>query len=204
MKTTCYSQLLNLDRPIFLQEGLPFGDLCPAGHFCPAGTEDPRQRPCPAGTCNAQRGASDMNWCLSCPPGLFCARVDQVVPRGPCAPGEDSRVSPICHLSSYPGLLSLNLEALERAQGRCAQLSVAGLGRNRREAAWRPLVGILNVVGGCTSHLDYPSPWVKGEGEGEEGRGQERAIVSQRLRKRVHLLSPGMPISSRESTLPWL
>ncbi|XP_032352703.1 multiple epidermal growth factor-like domains protein 6 [Camelus ferus] len=68
-------------------EGLPFGDLCPPGHFCPAGTKDPRQRPCPAGTWNAEKGAPDVSWCLPCPPGLFCAEAGQAAPRGPCAPG---------------------------------------------------------------------------------------------------------------------
>ncbi|ELR61474.1 hypothetical protein M91_11522, partial [Bos mutus] len=68
-------------------EGLPFGDLCPPGHFCPAGTENPRQRPCPVGTWNTERGAPDVSWCLPCPPGLFCAEVGQAAPRGPCASG---------------------------------------------------------------------------------------------------------------------
>ncbi|VFV21172.1 Hypothetical predicted protein [Lynx pardinus] len=68
-------------------EGLPFGDLCPAGHFCPAGTKDARQRPCPVGTWNAERGAQDVSWCLPCPPGFFCAAAGQAAPRGPCAPG---------------------------------------------------------------------------------------------------------------------
>nr|XP_045369947.1 SCO-spondin [Camelus bactrianus] len=76
-------------------EGLPFGDLCPPGHFCPAGTKDPRQRPCPAGTWNAEKGAPDVSWCLPCPPGLFCAEAGQAAPRGPCAPGEGPRVSPM-------------------------------------------------------------------------------------------------------------
>ncbi|CAK7320737.1 hypothetical protein VULLAG_LOCUS22832 [Vulpes lagopus] len=69
-------------------EGLPFGDLCPAGHFCPAGTKNARQRPCPAGTWNGERGARDVSWCLPCPPGLFCAGKGQTAPRGPCAPGD--------------------------------------------------------------------------------------------------------------------
>lgn len=85
---TLSSLTLSLDRPLFLQEGLPFGDLCPPGHFCPAGTENPRQRPCPVGTWNTERGAPDVSWCLPCPPGLFCAEVGQAAPRGPCASGE--------------------------------------------------------------------------------------------------------------------
>ncbi|XP_044928344.1 SCO-spondin isoform X2 [Mustela putorius furo] len=68
-------------------EGLPFGDLCPAGHFCPPGTKDARQRPCPIGTWNVERGAQDLSWCLPCPPGLFCAAAGQAAPTGPCAPG---------------------------------------------------------------------------------------------------------------------
>ena len=85
---TFSSLTLSLDSPLFLQEGLPFGDLCPPGHFCPAGTKNPRQRPCPVGTWNAERGASDVSWCLPCPPGLFCAEAGQAAPRGPCASGE--------------------------------------------------------------------------------------------------------------------
>lgn len=87
-ETTLSSLTLSHDRPIFLQDRLPFGDLCPPGHFCPAGTENPRQRPCPVGTWNAERGAPDVSWCLPCPPGLFCAEVGQAAPRGPCASGE--------------------------------------------------------------------------------------------------------------------
>lgn len=92
-ETSLWLLTLSPDRPLFLQEGLPFGDLCPPGHFCPAGTKDARQRPCPAGTWNAKRGAPDVSWCLPCPPGLFCAEAGQAAPSGPCAPGEGTRVS---------------------------------------------------------------------------------------------------------------
>lgn len=122
MKTTPCSRLSSLDRPLFLQEGLPFGDLCPAGHFCPTGTKDPRQRPCPVGTWNAERGAPDKSWCLPCPPGLFCATVGQAAPRGLCAPGEGSGLSPICHLSSDFGLFSFKAEAPERTKGGVSSL----------------------------------------------------------------------------------
>lgn len=68
--------------------GLPFGDLCPRGHYCPAGTGHPRARPCPAGTWNGQRGARDVTWCLPCAPGFFCNISGQAAPGGLCAQGE--------------------------------------------------------------------------------------------------------------------
>lgn len=71
-----------------LQVGLPFGDLCPQGHYCPAGTTHPKEMPCPAGTWNGQRGAQDATWCLPCAPGFFCNTSGQDAPVGLCAQGE--------------------------------------------------------------------------------------------------------------------
>lgn len=149
---------LALDRPLFFQEGLPFGDLCPPGHFCPAGTEDPRRWPCPAGTWNAEKGAPDVSWCLPCPPGLFCAAAGQAVPGGPCAPGECPLVprhpggkSARQKVSRPAAPLPACLPASALGQGPLepgVQLSVARLGRHRREAGWRPLVGPLDVMEG--------------------------------------------------------
>lgn len=68
--------------------GLPFGDLCPQGHYCPAGTTHPKEMPCPAGTWNGQRGAQDATWCLPCAPGFFCNMSGQDAPAGFCARGE--------------------------------------------------------------------------------------------------------------------
>ncbi|XP_031989756.1 SCO-spondin-like isoform X5 [Corvus moneduloides] len=67
--------------------GLPFGDLCPRGHYCPAGTGHPKEMPCPAGTWNGQRGAQDVTWCLPCAPGFFCNMSGQDAPVGLCAQG---------------------------------------------------------------------------------------------------------------------
>ncbi|OPJ68136.1 hypothetical protein AV530_013665 [Patagioenas fasciata monilis] len=67
--------------------GLPFGDLCPQGHYCPAGTRHPKELPCPAGTWNGQRGAQDATWCLPCTPGFFCNMSGQDAPVGLCAQG---------------------------------------------------------------------------------------------------------------------
>ncbi|CAM9824345.1 unnamed protein product [Bubo scandiacus] len=67
--------------------GLPFGDLCPQGHYCPAGMTHPKEMPCPAGTWNGQRGAQDATWCLPCVPGFFCNMSGQDAPVGLCAQG---------------------------------------------------------------------------------------------------------------------
>lgn len=61
------------------------GDLCTAGHFCRNGTHTPW--PCPPGTYNPVRGASNETSCLACPPGKYCNGTGLVKPSGDCDAG---------------------------------------------------------------------------------------------------------------------
>ncbi|POI29228.1 hypothetical protein CIB84_007024, partial [Bambusicola thoracicus] len=47
-------------------------DICPAGHFCPNGTENPM--PCPPGSFSAVRGLQAEEQCQPCPAGRYCSR----------------------------------------------------------------------------------------------------------------------------------
>ncbi|XP_040546472.1 zonadhesin-like isoform X6 [Gallus gallus] len=51
---------------------LPGNDICPAGHFCPNGTENPM--PCPPGSFSAARGLQAEEQCQPCPAGRYCSR----------------------------------------------------------------------------------------------------------------------------------
>ena len=43
---------------------------CPAGHYCIAGTSV--AEPCPEGTWSNQEKATDVEFCMPCPPGYIC------------------------------------------------------------------------------------------------------------------------------------
>ncbi|XP_032305021.1 zonadhesin-like isoform X2 [Coturnix japonica] len=51
---------------------LPGNDICPAGHYCPNGTENPM--PCPPGSFSAVRGLQAEEQCQPCPAGRYCSR----------------------------------------------------------------------------------------------------------------------------------
>ncbi len=60
-------------------------NVCPEGHFCPLGTEDPE--PCPVGTYNNGTGLEKIQDCVSCPAGEFCAAVGLEQTSGLCQEG---------------------------------------------------------------------------------------------------------------------
>ncbi|XP_031412728.1 zonadhesin-like isoform X3 [Meleagris gallopavo] len=60
------------NRVEFAGSVLPGNDICPAGHFCPNGTENPM--PCPPGSFSAVRGLQAEEQCQPCPAGRYCSR----------------------------------------------------------------------------------------------------------------------------------
>ncbi|KAM3922961.1 uncharacterized protein RB166_012036 [Leptodactylus fuscus] len=62
---------------------MPFGNICPAGHFCSKGI----RLACPPGTWNSQKETDNSSSCLPCPPGTYCDMPGLAEPAGPCHPG---------------------------------------------------------------------------------------------------------------------
>ena len=65
--------------------GKSYGDLCPAGHYCPAGTHTPIK--CPIGKYSSDKGNTNSNQCLPCPPGYFCSSQGLAAASGKCKGG---------------------------------------------------------------------------------------------------------------------
>ncbi|XP_021231889.1 SCO-spondin-like isoform X4 [Numida meleagris] len=61
------------------------GGLCPAGHYCPAGSNEPW--PCPTGKFLPQSGMVYQNACLPCPGGKFCQGEGLMSVSGSCSAG---------------------------------------------------------------------------------------------------------------------
>ena len=60
-------------------------NVCPIGHYCPSGTDNPAA--CPAGTFNNQTGIPDLASCQYCLDGYFCDRPGLEFPNALCEPG---------------------------------------------------------------------------------------------------------------------
>lgn len=58
--------------------GTTLSGPCPAGHYCEKATEDPVA--CLAGTFNPQERATDISFCLPCPPGWLCTTAGLTTP----------------------------------------------------------------------------------------------------------------------------
>ena len=61
------------------------GNICPRGYFCPEGSSQPQ--PCNVGYYQPELGATSVNDCLSCNPGMYCSGTGLVAPSGNCSSG---------------------------------------------------------------------------------------------------------------------
>eukprot|EP00658_Telonema_sp_P-2_P016371 TRINITY_DN16352_c0_g1_i10.p1 TRINITY_DN16352_c0_g1~~TRINITY_DN16352_c0_g1_i10.p1 ORF type:complete len:576 (-),score=150.42 TRINITY_DN16352_c0_g1_i10:23-1750(-) len=61
------------------------GGQCPAGNYCPTGAASPVG--CPLGTYSNVTGLLEINQCLNCSGGMYCAALSLTAPSGPCDPG---------------------------------------------------------------------------------------------------------------------
>ncbi len=74
--------------------------MCSPGFYCPPGTT--AMVPCPSGTYSSSKGASSLDNCKSCPPGLVCdsqglVNTNSICPEGYYCPKDISTSTP----SSY-------------------------------------------------------------------------------------------------------
>ncbi len=60
---------------------------CPAGYFCPEGTGDYSLNFCPKGTFSNQERATDISYCIPCPPGYLCEATGLTAPQSACEAG---------------------------------------------------------------------------------------------------------------------
>ncbi|XP_075046430.1 uncharacterized protein LOC142107145 [Mixophyes fleayi] len=60
---------------------------CPAGYFCLEGTQNGHQHPCPSGTFSNITGLMNIDGCVPCREGWYCARPGLSSPSGKCASG---------------------------------------------------------------------------------------------------------------------
>ena len=58
---------------------------CPKGNYCPANSVTPTK--CPIGTYSNGIGNTNINDCLPCDPGYYCATQGLSLPTGLCDPG---------------------------------------------------------------------------------------------------------------------
>lgn len=54
----------------YIADGAGNWGPCPPGSYCPLGTSVPI--PCPDGTYSNQERATDVTYCIECPPGYIC------------------------------------------------------------------------------------------------------------------------------------